>query len=341
MIETFPNTRKVNIIIVNYNSWEDLLTCIKTVNNSIYSNYQIFIVDNDSQDISIEKIKASSLEEKKTLVSININDFLNNSFINQIDNCEVVLVINNENEGFGAGNNVALKYLVNNRDDEYVWLLNPDTEVEKNVLSDLVEITQPKRKIITGNLIHYFNDRDRIMYCGGFKVKKYIHGIKRITNYKYKDQLSAIAGASLFTQLSSFKDLGLLPEEYFMYWEETDFCTKALKNGYSFEVNCKSKIYDHVGSASNSNFIREYLYLLNGLRYYRKYYNSHLFFILLSSLLKFLKALIFTNKVKLKALFWAHLDFCKILLGKEINIKERIAYNKANEERIAYNKANV
>ena len=330
MIETIPNRHRVNIIIVNYNSWEDILACIQSIFNSTHTNYQIFIIDNNSKDNSINKIKNSLSESNKSFVDIDIKDFQNNSFINQIEKCEVVLFKNHQNVGFGAGNNVALKFLITNRNDEYVWLLNPDTEVEKNVMNDLMEITSLKNKIITGNLIHYYNQRNEIMYCGGFRVKTYIHGIKRIVNYKDKDKISSIAGASLFTPLETFIDLGLLPEEYFMYWEETDFCTKALINGYNFEVNLKSKIFDRVGSASNSNFIREYLYLLNGLRYYKKYYNSHLFFILLSSFAKFFKALAYLNKTKLKALFLAHIDFFKILLGKEINIKARIANNKVN-----------
>lgn len=319
--------KKVNIIIVNYNSWEDLLECIRSLHNCSYSNFQIFIVDNNSTDNSIEKISLAFDNSSFSFLHINTIDFKLSYNKLQIDKQNIVLVGNNKNEGFGAANNIVLNYIVNNRVDEYTWLLNPDTEVEKNVLRDLVLITANKTKTISGNVINYFNDRSKIMYYGGFRVKKYIHGIKGVIQSNDLYKITAITGTSFFTDVSTYKELGLFPEDYFMYWEETDFCTNAKRKGYKFEVNNKSKIYDHVGSASNTNFLREYLYLLNGLRYYKKYYPLYLITIIPSSILKILKAAFFMNKTKIKAIFWAHYDFMKILFGKNIDLKTRIAKN--------------
>ena len=44
-------------------------------------------------------------------------------------------------------------------------------------MEDLIEISDKKKKTITGNLIHYYDNPNDIMYCGGFKVKKFVHGI--------------------------------------------------------------------------------------------------------------------------------------------------------------------
>lgn len=329
-MSNFISKKKVNIIIVNYNSWEDLLACIATLNNSSYSNFQIFIVDNNSTDNSIEEISTTYANTSTTFLNLSSKDFQNFKNKSEIDKHDIVLVRNDENGGFGLGNNIALRYLVENRDDDYTWLLNPDTEVEESVLIDLISETEHKKKTITGNVINYFSHKSKIMYYGGFRVKKYIHGVKGIISKNNIEKISAITGTSFFTHISTYKELGLFPEEYFMYWEETDFCTNAKRNGYQFNVNNKSKIYDHVGSASNTNFLREYLYLLNGLRYYRKYFPLHLITIIPSSLLKILKATIFVDKTKIKAIFWAHYDFLTLLLGKNVDIKARIAKNKNN-----------
>ena len=330
MSKFISKEKKVNIVIVNYNSWKDLLACIKTLNNSNQLDFQIFIVDNNSTDNSIEEICRAFVDSESRLLSLSLKGFQNPQNKQEIDKHDIVLVKNDENGGFGSGNNLVLNYLVQNRKEEYTWLLNPDTEVEQNVLIDLISITKDKRKTITGNVIYYFNDKSKIMYYGGFRVKKYIHGVKGVVNKKNKKKISAITGTSFFTHISTYKELGLFPEDYFMYWEETDFCTHAKRNGYKFEVNNKSKIYDHVGSASNSNFLREYLYLLNGLRYYRKYSPLYLITIIPSSLLKIVKATMFIDKTKIKAIFWAHYDFLTILLGKNVDLKLRIAKNKAN-----------
>ena len=100
------------------------------------------------------------------------------------------------------------------------------------------------------------------------------------------------------------------------------FCFKPL-----IEVNSKSKIFDHVGATSNSNFLREYLYILNGLRYYKKYHQNRLTLILFSTLAKLIKALFFFDKIKLKALYYGHVDFFKVLKGENIDIKKRIKNN--------------
>lgn len=321
------STQRVNVIIVNYNSWNYTLACIKSLKKSSYKHTHIYLLDNASTDGSVYNIEKWF---KKTNAHYNLTDVngLLEMSIDSRDKFFITIIKNKLNLGFGAGNNIVIKYLLkSNVEEEYIWLLNPDTIVEENVMLDLVMLSSENRNVIYGNLICYFALPNEIMYCGGFKVKKFVHGIKRIKNYSEINQLSAIAGTSLFMKIRDFKNLGLLPEDYFMYWEETDFCTKAKLNGYSFDVNCKSKIYDHVGGSTKDNFLREYLYLLNGLKYYRKYYPNRIILIVLSSLLKLLNAMINGNKTKAKAFFWAHIDFFKHLFGKKIDVRQRIEIN--------------
>ena len=257
-------TQKVNIITVNYNSGEETIACIKSIQKSTYKNYQIFIIDNFSNDDSLEKIGQVCVHLEISYAFVNVENLYDKSDIGDSSLLkEVVIIKNIKNNGFASGNNIAIKFLLKERTNEYVWLLNPDTEIEKTVMEDLIEISDKKKKTITGNLIHYYDNPNDIMYCGGFKVKKFVHGISRITKYENLKEIDTIAGASFFTHLSTFRDIGLLAEKYFMYWEETDFCERAKRKGYKFEVNCKSIIYDHVGLRSNNSFLREYLYLLN------------------------------------------------------------------------------
>ncbi len=313
---------RVNIISINYNSAEDMLHCIASLQNASYPNYQLFIVDNQSTDDSVKVIIEECKAKGISIIETTPNELQNG--YDSLDTNAIYLIKNNENKGFAAGNNTGLKFLIQHRPDELVVLLNPDIEIEPDVIQDLVSLHNGREKLILGNLIHYYNERDKVMYYGGFQVKKWIHGIKNITEKENSDHIDAITGAALFTEVKTFIELGLLPEEYFLYWEETDFCTLAKQKGYKIDVNAKSKIFDKVGSSSNSNFTREYLYLLNGLRYYKKYYSLRLPIILLSTFAKLVKATLFDSKVKQRAIYFGHIDFFKLCLGSSIDIKSRL-----------------
>lgn len=325
----------VNIIIVNYNCYEETIACLNSLLKSTVTNFRVFIVDNNSTDSSGESIL--NWGKQHQIKHIGPTEIKNQKLPNNIidDNPKIVLIENPENSGFSSGNNIAINFLLktetSNRD--FIWLLNPDTVVQSQVLHNLLDNANDKKKLILGNLIVDYANHDRVMFYGGFKIKKFTHGVIRIVEEKNINKLDAITGASIFTHISTFKDLGVLPEEYFMYWEETDFCTKAKQAGYMFEVNTKSVIYDHVGSSSNSNFLREYLYLLNGLRFYKKYYWFYLPTILMSTIAKYVKALFFENKIKRQAIFYAHVDFFKTLFGKNVDVLKRIHSQKTKIEK--------
>ncbi|WP_336066748.1 glycosyltransferase [Mesoflavibacter sp. CH_XMU1404-2] len=321
------NIDNVSIVIVNYNCWNYTIDCISSLLKSTYNNFNLFIVDNSSTDNSVLKLKEWSQNQQLSHKVISAKEQDVHKHLKT--NLPLITIVESKlNNGFGAGNNIVLKPLTHSLNNSYVWLLNPDTEVEKNVLKDLVSLAKGKKKTIVGNIIHYYNKREEVMYCGGFKVKRFIHGVIDIKKEEDIDKLDAIAGASLFTNINTFKNLGVLPEDYFMYWEETDFCKHAKNNNYNFIVNTRSKVFDHVGATSKSNFLREYLYLLNGLKFYKKYYLMYLPIILISTLAKYIKALFVEDKIKQSAIYFAHIDFFKIVFGKKVNVLKRIQSQK-------------
>jgi hypothetical protein len=319
---------KVNLVIVNYNCWKDTVSCIDSIYNSTFSNFQIFVIDNASTYSDVNHI--IKWLEKKTLSyrCVNRVALSKKEEVIIIDKTPIIIVKNHENLGFATGNNVALNYLIKQRGNEFVWLLNPDTIIEPEVMENLVDLAQNKKKKIFGNIMYHIDQNHEIIQYGGFRVRNFIHGISYITKKEDTYKIDSISGASIFTNIETFKELGVLPEEYFMYWEETDFCTKALRHQYSFEVNDKSKIFDRGGTFSNSNFLREYLYLFNGFRYYKKYKPLNLFFILISTMLKQLIAIITGDKIKSKAIFYAHIDFISLILGVKIDVQKRVFENK-------------
>ena len=174
----------------------------------------------------------------------------------------LIFIQTGENLGFAGGNNVGIKYTLKKNDCKYVLLLNNDTVVEKNFLSELVKVAKynPEAKIIGGKILYYDNP-NKIWYAGGkldlwrgsgyhFNIDKKddrINGIKEV---------SFVTGCLMLINKRVFNHVSLLPEEYFLYLEDTDFCYSALCKGFKLYINLDSKIYHKVSSTvSGSNKI--------------------------------------------------------------------------------------
>lgn len=241
--------KKVSIIILNYKNAEDTLECVKSLKNIDYENYDIIVVDNNSPDDSY-----TILKEKLP------------------DYC--LLMSSGKNGGFAYGNNVGIKYAMS-RGTEYVLLLNNDTLVEKDFLLRLIECFEKNENtaISTGK-IYYEAQRDKIWYAGGEIDWNRFYGYHY--NYeKYNDiaNISFASGCLMLIKAEVFKKVGMLPKEYFMYYEDVDFCASVLEAGYDITYNPMAVIYHKVGASigeEESPFAVEWN-TRNRLKFIKKY----------------------------------------------------------------------
>ncbi len=100
---------KVSIIVLNWNGKKDTQECLNSLSSINYPNFDVILVDNGSSDGSVE--------------------FFKNNFP------KIKLIANMRNLGFAEGNNVGVKFAVKNGAN-YVFLLNNDTRVDKDVLKE-------------------------------------------------------------------------------------------------------------------------------------------------------------------------------------------------------------
>ena len=136
-------TPLVYIILLNYNNYQDTIECFESLNYITYQNYNIVIVDNNSPNNSmINLLKYMEEKEQKYIYYKSKEEALssttNNSFI--------TLIQSRHNGGYGYGNNIGIKYALNNKAD-YVLILNNDTIVDKHFLGPLVEKCENDAKI--------------------------------------------------------------------------------------------------------------------------------------------------------------------------------------------------
>src|SRR6476620_9739852 len=121
-------TSQVYIIILNYKNWRDVVECLDSILHLDYRDYKIFVVDNNSQNDSLqEMMKWIDLHSQIDGAKVSYQYYTAQQFSqhNNIENTKKISFIqNSHNNGFAAGNNLVLQQVAGK--DAYVWLLNPD-----------------------------------------------------------------------------------------------------------------------------------------------------------------------------------------------------------------------
>jgi len=158
---------KVSIIILNWNGWEDTIECLESLYQITYPNYDVIVVDNGSEDESIEKIKEyaeGNIEVESKFFEYSDRDKpikiieykreeaeagggKEEDIADLPSNKRMIITKNEKNYGFAEGNNIGMRYALKALNPEYVLLLNNDTVVDKEFLGELVKVWESDEKI--------------------------------------------------------------------------------------------------------------------------------------------------------------------------------------------------
>lgn len=231
------NAPKVFIVILNWNNWPDTFECLESVKKINYPDFQIVVVDN------------GSLEKP------------------EIKNPNVKYIFNPDNLGFSEGNNVGIKYALEQGAD-YVLLLNNDMLVEPDFLGKLVRAGQswPEAGFLGPKML--FNDDRRKIWSVGGKVnwlynKGVMVGYNEIDVGQYDQpevqETDYITGACLLAKRQIIEKIGLMPNDYFLYYEDTDWSLRARQAGFKCLFVSSAVVY-HKGSRSSKAGSPSYIY---------------------------------------------------------------------------------
>jgi GT2 family glycosyltransferase len=219
---------KISIIIVNWNGWKDTVECLNSVKQINYPNYETIIVDNGSCDNSIIQIKKKFPD--------------------------ILLLETKKNLGFAGGNNVGISYALKNG-AEFFLLLNNDTIVNKEILNSFINgfYSQKKAGILGAKILCYKNKY--IDHFGGFwnsKIAEFVsQANKQIDDDKWSSmkQVDYVSGCAFFIKKSVIEKIGLLEEDFFLIWEETDYCYRAKKAGFEIWAVPTAKVWHKISSS--------------------------------------------------------------------------------------------
>lgn len=282
----------VYIIILNWNNPSDTIYCLNSIIDNISNTqFKIIVCDNGSKDNSLEQFSYWYSNAKTR------SDYLKDSEFQLIDinniaetktnsNKGVYLIDIKENLGYAKGNNIGIQFALNQSDTEYVWILNNDTEVECDSLNEmLAKFKQNERLGICGSKLIDFHDRERVQGVGG-KINSWLCSIREIGCNEHKDTLfddrelmnniDYVIGASMLISKDFLKQVGLLAEDYFLYFEELDICIRGKRKGFTFICAQNSIIYHKqgatAGSKQNLSLQADYSSIRNRLIFTYKFY---------------------------------------------------------------------
>ena len=266
------------ILLVNWNGWADTIECLESLFRLDHENFRVIICDNGSEDNSLALIKAwadgeldlllSCGSPHKSLVSPPVHKKIPYVVYarqeaevggDPTSDPHLVLIDNQENLGFAGGNNVGLRYLAARGDYDFVWLLNNDTVVAPDALNALVGrmAEKPAAGICGSTLLHYHKP-ERVQVCGGAYYCSWLglpwhFGQLRDRDAPVSVELieklaDYIVGASMLVSRAFIEQVGLMCEDYFLYYEEIDWAIRA-RGAFTLTYAADSYVYHKVGAA--------------------------------------------------------------------------------------------
>ena len=221
---------KVSIITLNWNGLEDTIECLESLRKITYPDYEIIVVDNGSKGND-----AQVLQER---------------FGNYIH-----LIKNDKNYGFAEGNNIGIRYALNNCQPDYILLLNNDTVVDPEFLTEMIKVAEGRPSIgITGSKIYYYYQPNRIQAVGG-KINWWLGDIETygeeedIGQYDNIAERDYVFGTSFLIKKAVIQKISLIDPFFFLGMDEYDYCTRARRADFKVVYVPSSKLWHKAGAS--------------------------------------------------------------------------------------------
>jgi GT2 family glycosyltransferase len=257
--------------ILNWNGGRDTIECLESVRQLDYPNYLTVVVDNGSWDDSVERIRAwaapspgssSAFVEYTREAALRGGGEAQEASLDATESKKrLVLIRNEENLGFTAGNNVSIHYALKRpRAADYVFLLNNDTALEEDCLTHLVGAAEKSGAGIVGAVVLDESGRHPIFNGRTTLIRQFFHPIVNWqlappqNDGEFWDSDSVHGGAMMIRSdvLGSVYSLQhhYLRDELFMYLDEAEFHYHVRKLGYR-SVVARDAVVHHKGAHSS------------------------------------------------------------------------------------------
>lgn len=224
VMESYP---QVAILILNWNNYIDTRACLESLENLTYPNKEIILVDNGSDDGSLERLQEYS--------------------------SRATIITSDENLGFAGGNNLGLSYVLD-KGIPLILLLNNDTEVvQVDFLQQLTtELLSDERTCAVGPRIRRLDgnpDQVILPFPTLFTTIQTTLGLYD-PNLDIRQKVESLKGCCVLVKSAAVKQIGLLDENYFLYVEETEWFFRMRKAGWKLIYLPIESVIHKVGSSA-------------------------------------------------------------------------------------------
>jgi len=219
---------KVSIVVLNWNGLNDTIECLESLKKITYSNYEVIVVDNGSKGNDV--------------------NILENKYREYIK-----IIKNKENLGFTGGNNKGIQKAIENGESKYILLLNNDTIVEPNFLTELVKVAEKDEQIaIVGSIIINYYTKEVVFTNGEIDKKLKIKARLDYLNSSAEWwETRLVNGASMMFKVEYILKYDLfLNDDLFLNQEEVDLSIRVRKERLKLAIAGKSKVYHKEGRST-------------------------------------------------------------------------------------------
>ncbi len=266
------------LITVNFNNAASTIECLKSITGDSSMPFDVFIVDNASSDDSVAKIYKWLTEGNISYVRTSGPDTSDDKARTVYNSKGIFLISSSVNRGFAGGCNIGIKYAVENN-YKHAYLLNNDCVVENGFLKIIVDLADSRQDAgIIGSRVCSPTDKSVLKLSSGGNINWLIgtadYSLSKLTaTLAVKTQL--ISGCAMYIRTDIIKTAGFMPEEYFMYYEDSAFCLNAINSGWSVYYEPRSIVYHCEGSTAGKNRAKQLYYVTRSRLMFNKKYNPY------------------------------------------------------------------
>ena len=304
----------VYIIVLNWNGAADTIACAESVLALEGTPFRLVICDNASADDSTLRLRdwaadrAADGAQQRALVELpnertawQHTDFAEGA---------IVLIQTGANLGYAGGNNVGIRYALEQGDADYLWVLNNDTAVSPHALTALVAKARsdPSFGIIGSTLLYYYRP-EHVQVLGGCSFSAWTTRIApvgwgktateaaAVSESEVEAHLDYVTGASMMVSKAFIDDVGLMEEDYFLYFEEIDWAERGRRStahswklGFARDSVVLHKVGASAGTGTSKSSTR--FYYTSKIRFMKRFYPARFALTLLIVLMQAVKSLL-------------------------------------------------
>lgn len=250
---------KISIVIVTWNSENDIAECIDSIIDQAFENWNLLIVDNNSSDSTIDLVKENYAKDNR----IKFEKLDKNLFLT-------------------GGNNYGIRKVIEYDNPEFIMILNPDTKLEKNLLKILLKKINSNHLIgAVGPKVKFYKNENEgkinstgLIYDGFLQA--YDRGFEEIDNRQYDSDefVFGVTGAGILYRRKMLEEIGLYYENIKLYLDEVELFIRARKNKWKVLYTGSATLYHKYMQSTDKSKIehikqmRDWAWVMIAMRHY-------------------------------------------------------------------------